>query len=317
MSKWPKKGVALIESTDTVVFSDVRVTGLATLYANLYVYTDSRVIEIECIDSVDKSPIRYPLLLPSDILDYAFNDALLSVEIRGGDGRRLRAFDSEWWPLTFTSRYDYERMTALICYFCSRKKVEKESPYTTDFTYTINPSIVTLDDAPLLKNVIVEQFEFGDRLSCHEIYDIQFTDNPIQHMHNEDGGYWGIKNNEVILRRCFSKLLKNTFSISIGEDEYKIKTEDVSGSSETLEFVSQQERDIALQCFDLMFGSSRGVEGTQGGISCPVCKKSTLYTDSCPNCGFENLAPTFVSKSDAEDWMANTVIPYREKWMDR
>ena len=50
-------------------------------------------------------------------------------------------------------------------------------------------------------------------------------------------------------------------------------------------------------------------------MKCPVCKTEIdAHAQVCFHCGFSELGTDFVTAKDAEEWMQNTVIPYREKW---
>lgn len=47
---------------------------------------------------------------------------------------------------------------------------------------------------------------------------------------------------------------------------------------------------------------------------CPVCKNEYGVDFVCSNCGFDQFRSEFVSREDAEDWLQNVVIPYRDKY---
>lgn len=50
---------------------------------------------------------------------------------------------------------------------------------------------------------------------------------------------------------------------------------------------------------------------------CPVCKHNCGEESACANCGFDQFRVEFVSREDAEDWLKNIVIPYREEFNSR
>lgn len=43
---------------------------------------------------------------------------------------------------------------------------------------------------------------------------------------------------------------------------------------------------------------------------CPVCKTSNY----CKECGFNDIAPSFLSKDDVEIWQETVVEPYRKQY---
>lgn len=47
---------------------------------------------------------------------------------------------------------------------------------------------------------------------------------------------------------------------------------------------------------------------------CPVCKHNCGEESVCANCGFDQFRFEFVSREDAENWLQNIVIPYREEF---
>ena len=57
----------------------------------------------------------------------------------------------------------------------------------------------------------------------------------------------------------------------------------------------------------------------KGGTSmfCPVCKSDCGAELVCGNCGFDQFRAEFVSREDADYWMQNIVIPYREQYNSR
>ena len=50
---------------------------------------------------------------------------------------------------------------------------------------------------------------------------------------------------------------------------------------------------------------------------CPVCKSEYGTESVCGNCGFDQFRAEFVSREDADYWMQNIVIPYREQFNSR
>lgn len=50
---------------------------------------------------------------------------------------------------------------------------------------------------------------------------------------------------------------------------------------------------------------------------CPVCKHKCDGESICSNCGFDQFRVEFISRDDAEDWLQNIVIPYREEFNSR
>lgn len=51
-------------------------------------------------------------------------------------------------------------------------------------------------------------------------------------------------------------------------------------------------------------------------MKCPVCKTECHSKSVCPECGFDDLSPTFLSKEDGEVWLQNVVIPWRQEYWD-
>lgn len=306
-----RKGAALIENSDILHFSNVGVEGLATPYANVSVYIESRGVQIAC---TNYPTAYYELSLPSCLSDYSFDDARLSIEIRGGDGRRLREFDSEWWPFSFTRRYDYERMAALICYFCTNPMEPSDIAFSTDICFVADPDINSLDDAPLLIDVKKDEYSLSGNLVGSEVLSIQFMKEPTRFINNI-GGYVGIQRGEVVEQKSYSEYSKCKFSIHSSRGIYQIKLDHEGGESEIWTLNSQRDMDIALQCFNMIFEFVSQTEQLVSGTLCPVCKRIAVQPDVCCYCGFTHLAPTFVSKADAEDWMDNIVMPYRTKWL--
>lgn len=47
---------------------------------------------------------------------------------------------------------------------------------------------------------------------------------------------------------------------------------------------------------------------------CPVCKNECADNSVCPECGFDNINPVFLSKEDAATWMNEVVLPYRTQY---
>lgn len=50
---------------------------------------------------------------------------------------------------------------------------------------------------------------------------------------------------------------------------------------------------------------------------CPVCKSECGAEPICGNCGFDQFRAEFVSREDADYWMQNVVVPYREQFQSR
>lgn len=50
---------------------------------------------------------------------------------------------------------------------------------------------------------------------------------------------------------------------------------------------------------------------------CPVCKSECGADPICGNCGFDQFRAEFVSREDADYWMQNVVVPYREQFHSR
>lgn len=46
-------------------------------------------------------------------------------------------------------------------------------------------------------------------------------------------------------------------------------------------------------------------------MKCPVCKTECSGYDRCPQCGFDQLNTTFISKEEAMFWEQQVVVPYR------
>lgn len=46
-------------------------------------------------------------------------------------------------------------------------------------------------------------------------------------------------------------------------------------------------------------------------MKCPVCKTECWEELTCPECGLDNISPTFISKEEGELWTENTVVPWR------
>lgn len=309
-----KKGDSIVENFGVVTFENVKVTGLATSDAKLTVYTQSRDMEIEC---ACYPAITYPLVFPAVISDYCFHENNLSVEMRSGDGRRLRDFDSEWWPISFESRYDYERMVALICYYCTHEVADEEDSFTTDFTYNVDSEFESLDDAPLLSNVRIEEYSFTGRLEDSDTYDIRFMSKPVERMPNIVGGFGRIQNGEIVQRMCFSKYDKCVLSVNTNNSLFQIKRDLQGGDSEIWTFSSNRDFEVALQCLEWLYGIDREVQRSDDVVICPVCKRKSSSKSHCRNCGFSDLEPTFVSKEDAEYWLENVVHSFRNQWQKR
>ena len=50
-------------------------------------------------------------------------------------------------------------------------------------------------------------------------------------------------------------------------------------------------------------------------MKCPVCKTECHSELVCPECGFDDISPVFLSKEDGEAWLENVVLPRRlEYW---
>ena len=47
---------------------------------------------------------------------------------------------------------------------------------------------------------------------------------------------------------------------------------------------------------------------------CPVCKTECGDAVVCPECGFEELHPTFLSTEEGNAWVKNVVWPWRERY---
>lgn len=47
---------------------------------------------------------------------------------------------------------------------------------------------------------------------------------------------------------------------------------------------------------------------------CPVCKTECHSNAVCHECGFDDIAPTFVNQADVEEWLNSVVEPYRYKY---
>lgn len=271
-------------------------------------------MEIEC---ACHPTISYPLVFPSAIVDYGFNKNNLSIEIRGGDGRRLRDFDSEWWPFSFESRYDYERMTALICYYCTHEKEDNNLVFSTEYKYTVDPSIRTLDDAPLLINVYIEEYSFTGRLENSDTYAIRFMNEPLGKAPRIIGGFGRIQNGEIVQRMCLSMNDQCTISVNTDNGMFKIKRSLQGGDSDIWTFSSKRDFEVALQCLERLYNTAKEERECKEGITCPVCKEKSSSKSLCRNCGFSNLMPTFVSKEDAEYWVKKVVVPFRNQWLKR
>lgn len=306
-----QKGAMLAENSDVLFFNKIGVEGLATPTANISVFIQSRGVEIACTNF---PTAYYEFSLPAHLHDYNFDENRLVIEIRGGDGRRMREFDSDWWPFVFTRRYDYERMAAVICYFCTNPKAGSDIEFTTDIRFVAEPDIKSLDDAPLLIDVKKDEYSLSGNLVGSNILNIQFMKKPTRFVNNI-GGYVGIQRGKVVEQKSYSQYSNCKFSIYLGDDSYQIKLDDESGESEIWTLSSQRDMDIALQCFNMIFGFMPQQEQLDNGTLCPVCKRISTQSDVCLYCGFTQLAPTFISKADAEDWMNNIVIPFRSKWL--
>ena len=51
-------------------------------------------------------------------------------------------------------------------------------------------------------------------------------------------------------------------------------------------------------------------------MKCPVCKTECGNAAACPECGFEELNPTFLSKEEGEAWIENVVWPWRYQYWE-
>lgn len=51
-------------------------------------------------------------------------------------------------------------------------------------------------------------------------------------------------------------------------------------------------------------------------IKCPVCKTECFESEFCPECGFDELSPYFLSKEEGEEWHKNVVLPWRKKYWE-
>ena len=51
-------------------------------------------------------------------------------------------------------------------------------------------------------------------------------------------------------------------------------------------------------------------------MKCPVCKTECHELNACPECGFDDLSPTFLSKEDGESWLQNVVTPWRQAYWE-
>lgn len=49
-------------------------------------------------------------------------------------------------------------------------------------------------------------------------------------------------------------------------------------------------------------------------MKCPVCKTECSELNACPECGFTDLTPTFLSESEGNAWLENVVWPWRHKY---
>ena len=49
-------------------------------------------------------------------------------------------------------------------------------------------------------------------------------------------------------------------------------------------------------------------------MKCPVCNSDCETHQSCPVCGFNQINVEFINKDDAENWMREVVLPYREAY---
>lgn len=51
-------------------------------------------------------------------------------------------------------------------------------------------------------------------------------------------------------------------------------------------------------------------------MKCPVCKTECHNDSVCPECGFEELNPTFLSKEEGDAWIENVVWPWRYRYWE-
>lgn len=49
-------------------------------------------------------------------------------------------------------------------------------------------------------------------------------------------------------------------------------------------------------------------------MKCPICKTELLNVEKCPVCGFDDIRLEFVSQEDADSWMTNIVIPFKDRY---
>ena len=49
-------------------------------------------------------------------------------------------------------------------------------------------------------------------------------------------------------------------------------------------------------------------------MKCPVCKTECTGNSCCPECDFDQINTVFVNKDDANAWIQNVVIPFREEY---
>ena len=49
-------------------------------------------------------------------------------------------------------------------------------------------------------------------------------------------------------------------------------------------------------------------------MKCPVCKTECIELHACPECGFTELTPTFLSEREGDVWLKNVVWPWRHKY---
>lgn len=51
-------------------------------------------------------------------------------------------------------------------------------------------------------------------------------------------------------------------------------------------------------------------------MKCPVCKNECYTAALCPECGFDDLSPVFLSREEGNVWLENTVWPWRKRYWE-
>lgn len=51
-------------------------------------------------------------------------------------------------------------------------------------------------------------------------------------------------------------------------------------------------------------------------MKCPVCKTECGERVMCPECGFDDINPSFINKNEVDEWKKHVVFPFRKKYWE-